>query len=93
MIIAPYQKVAYNTGEHMSNIPENETVALADKLLSNWGDIRISLEELDKDLTKSLTRGNVAAGRRARSKIRNLKKALTLLTKNMISLEKSQESV
>jgi len=76
----------------MSTIPENET-ALADTLLSNWGDIRISLEELDKDLTKSLTKGNVAAGRRARSKIRNLKKALTVLTKNMISLEKAQETV
>lgn len=77
----------------MSTIPENETATLADTLLSSWGDIRISLEELDKDLTKSLTKGNVAAGRRARSKIRNLKKALTLLTKNMISLEKSQETV
>lgn len=77
----------------MSIIPKTETDFLPNILLSSWGDIRISLDELDKDLTKSLTKGNVTAGRRARSKIRNLKKALTLLAKNMISLEKPQETV
>lgn len=80
----------YKQENIMSTIPENKT---ADTLLANWGDIRISLEELDKDLTKNLTKGNVSSGRRARSKIRNLKRALTLLAKNIIALEKAKEGV
>ena len=75
----------------MSTGSENETVVNADALLGSWGDIRGSLEELDKDLTKSLTKGNSAAGRRARGKIRSVKKALSLLVKNMITIEKASE--
>jgi len=75
----------------MSTIPENE-ISQRDALLASWGEIRIGLEVLDKDLTKGLTKGNVAAGRRARGKMRTLKKELTLLMKNMVKLEKNKEN-
>ena len=64
----------------------------AEELLAAWADLRVSLEELDKDLTKNLTKGNVAAGRRARAGFRALKKSVTEFMKDMVALEKAAES-
>lgn len=61
----------------------------AEEILAAWADLRVSLEELDKDLTKNLTKGNVAAGRRARAGFRDLKKAVTEIMKDMVALEKA----
>ena len=64
----------------------------AEELLTAWADLRVSLEELDKDLTKNLTKGNVAAGRRARAGFRALKKSVTEIMKDMVALEKAAEA-
>ena len=66
----------------------SETPKTAEEILAAWADLRVSLEELDKDLTKNLTKGNVAAGRRARAGFRALKKAATEIMKDMVALEK-----
>ena len=63
----------------------------AEELLAAWADLRVSLEELDKDLTKNLIKGNVAAGRRARAGFRALKKSVTEFMKDMVALEKAAE--
>jgi hypothetical protein len=67
----------------MSETPKN-----AEQVLAAWADLRVSLEELDRDITKNLTKGNVAAGRRARAGFRALKKAVTDIMKDMVALEK-----
>ena len=67
----------------------SETPKTAEEILAAWADLRVSLEELDKDLTKNLTKGNVAAGRRARAGFRALKKAATEIMKDMVALEKA----
>jgi len=66
----------------------SETPKTAEEILAAWADLRVGLEELDKDLTKNLTKGNVAAGRRARAGFRALKKAATEIMKDMVALEK-----
>jgi hypothetical protein len=63
-------------------------VKSAEEILAAWADLRVALEELDKDLTKSLTKGNVAAGRRARAGLREFKRLATELQKDMVALEK-----
>jgi hypothetical protein len=67
----------------------SETVKTPEEILAAWADLRVSLEELDKDLTKNLTKGNVAAGRRARAGFRALKKAVSDISKDMVALEKA----
>jgi len=67
----------------------SETPKTAEQILAAWADLRVGLEELDKDLTKNLTKGNVAAGRRARAGFRALKKAATEIMKDMVALEKA----
>ncbi len=66
-------------------------VKSAEEILAAWADLRVALEELDKDITKNLTKGNVAAGRRARAGLRNLKRAATELQKDMVALEKTSK--
>lgn len=66
----------------------SETPKTAEEILAAWADLRVSLEELDKDITKNLIKGNVAAGRRARAGFRALKKAATDIMKDMVALEK-----
>ena len=70
----------------------SEVVRTPEEILAAWADLRVSREELDKDLTKNLTKGNVAAGRRARAGFRDLKKAVTSLMKDMVALEKVAEA-
>lgn len=70
----------------------SEKPRTAEEILTAWADLRVSLEELDKDLTKNLTKGNVAAGRRARAGFRSLKKAVTDIMKDMVALEKAAEA-
>ena len=67
----------------------SEAVKTPEEILAAWADLRVGLEELDKDLTKNLTKGNVAAGRRARAGFRALKKAATDIMKDMVALEKA----
>jgi hypothetical protein len=66
-------------------------VKSAEEILAAWADLRVALEELDQDMTKNLVKGNVAAGRRARAGLRNLKKAATELQKDMVALEKASK--
>lgn len=68
----------------------SDSVRTPEEILAAWADLRVSLEELDKDLTKNLTKGNVAAGRRARAGFRELKKAVTSIMKDMVALEKTE---
>ena len=61
-----------------------------EEIIEIWTNLRIEVEQIDFDMNKALTKGNAAAGRRARSKFRNLKKLASEIIKEMIEYEKEQ---
>lgn len=63
------------------NEPSNE-------IINAWTEIKLLMEELELDIVKN-SKGNKAAGGRARKRLRSLKNNITALIK--ISLAKSKE--
>lgn len=68
-----------------------EEVKTPEEILAAWAELRLSLEEVEQDLSKSLTKGNTAAGRRVRSTLREFKKEASQLMREMIALEKNRK--
>lgn len=63
-----------------------------EEIIEIWTNFRIEVEQIDFDMNKALTKGNAAAGRRARAKFRNLKKLASEIIKEMIEFEKEESS-
>ncbi len=68
-------------------------VKTSEEILGMWADLRVELESVDRDMHKNLVKGNTAAGRRARSQFRTLKKAITTIVREMVILDKNRASV
>lgn len=72
--------------------PEDTTpVKTPEEILGMWADLRVEVEGIDPDMQKNLVKGNTAAGRRARAKFRDLKKAASALVREMVKLDKSRK--
>jgi len=67
-------------------------MTLQEDILRKWADFRLEVETVDSDMHKSLSKENVAAGRRARGKFRSLRKQAMAIIKDMVELEKVRES-
>ncbi|MFA6049661.1 MAG: hypothetical protein WC761_00420 [Candidatus Paceibacterota bacterium] len=65
-------------------------VKTAEEILGMWADLRIEVETIDRDMYKSLVKGNTAAGRRSRAKFRALKKAAADIVREMVKLDKDR---
>lgn len=62
----------------------------ANKVLDRWNEIKSLVEALEHDVTKN-SRGNAAAGVRARKGLRDLKSKVSDLVKLTIELDKSEK--
>ena len=60
-------------------------------VMTLWAELKDLVESLEKDLNKSLSKGNAAAGRRVRAQLREVKKQSTNLIREMVALQKSQK--
>jgi hypothetical protein len=61
-----------------------------EQLKADFATLHVVLEEIEKDLVKSLDKGNSAAGRRARAGLRDLKKKCSELIKQLVELNKAE---
>jgi hypothetical protein len=61
-----------------------------EQLKADFAALHAVLEEIEKDLVKSLDKGNSAAGRRARAGLRDLKKKCADLIKQLVELNKAE---
>lgn len=66
-----------------------DTPKTPDEILATWAELRLGFEELEKDLHKSLVKGNASAGRRARAKLRAFKNDATKMVRAMLELERN----
>ena len=62
----------------------------SEQLKADFAALKVSLEEVEKDLVKSLDKGNAAAGRRARGGLRDVRKKCADLVKQLVELSKSE---
>ena len=69
---------------------KREEMTNAEQLKADFASLKVSLEEVEKDLVKSLDKGNAAAGRRARGGLRDLKKRCAEMIKQLVELGKSE---
>lgn len=67
-------------------------MSLHEEILRKWADFRLEVETIDSDMHKSLSKENVAAGRRARGKFRSLRKQAMDIIKDMVALEKTRDA-
>jgi len=65
-------------------------VKTTEEILGMWADLRVELEAVDQDMHKNLVKGNTAAGRRARTQFRALKKSITAIVREMVTLNKDR---
>lgn len=68
-----------------------DEVKTPEEILELWAELRLSLEEVEKDLNKNLIKGNTAAGRRVRSTLRKFKTEASQIMRDMIALEKNRK--
>lgn len=61
-----------------------------EQLKTDFASLKASLDEVEKDLVKSLDKGNAAAGRRARGGLRDVRKKCAELVKQLVELGKSE---
>lgn len=64
---------------------------LLEEIRRMYAELRLSSEAMEKDLEKNLSKKNVAAGRRARTSLRNLKTKATELIRSLVSLDKERK--
>jgi len=63
-----------------------------EELKETWADLRSCVEAMERDLDKNLNKGNAAAGRRVRARLRVLKDKATVLIRELVTLDKSRKT-